>query len=154
MKVDNTSLWGFKMTQYVYSAKYNSFFPVEILGAYRDNQWDISDVCEIDSEVAKEFMCEAPTGKERIAGNDGMPAWGDKPAPTQDELTAIATQKKVALRITADAEITWRQDAMDAGIATEDETAALAEWKKYRVLLMRVDTTKPEWPILPGEQAS
>ncbi|EGN1626406.1 tail fiber assembly protein, partial [Salmonella enterica] len=35
--------------------------------------------------------------------------------------------------------------------------AALTEWKKYRVLLMRVDTSKvPEinWPTPPGEQAS
>ncbi|HAE7767435.1 TPA_asm: tail fiber assembly protein, partial [Salmonella enterica subsp. houtenae serovar 45:g,z51:-] len=46
------------------------------------------------------------------------------------------------------------QDAVDAGIATDEETAALADWKKYRVLLMRVDTAKPEWPTLPGEQAS
>ncbi|MEF4955483.1 tail fiber assembly protein, partial [Escherichia coli] len=40
--------------------------------------------------------------------------------------------------------------AVDAGIATEDETAALSEWKKYRVLLMRVDTSKPEWPEKPA----
>ncbi|MBA8060821.1 tail fiber assembly protein, partial [Citrobacter sp. RHBSTW-00104] len=34
------------------------------------------------------------------------------------------------------------------------ETAALSEWKKYRVLLMRVDTSKPDWPTPPVEQAS
>ncbi|WP_244173056.1 tail fiber assembly protein [Kosakonia pseudosacchari] len=31
--------------------------------------------------------------------------------------------------------------------------ACLAEWKKYRVLLMRVDTAAPQWPT-PREQAS
>ncbi|TXU80301.1 tail fiber assembly protein, partial [Enterobacter roggenkampii] len=47
-------------------------------------------------------------------------------------------------------EISWRQDAVDAGIATDEETAALVEWKQYRVLLMRVDITKPVWPTPPA----
>lgn len=63
-------------------------------------------------------------------------------------------QKKKVLRAIADAEIDWLQDAVDAGIATEEETAALTEWKKYRVMLMRVDTSKPGWPTPPGERAS
>ncbi|MCW6599421.1 tail fiber assembly protein, partial [Yersinia ruckeri] len=49
-------------------------------------------------------------------------------------------------------EIAWRQDAVDTGIATKEEAASLAEWKKYRILLMRVDTsTAPdiEWPLKP-----
>ncbi|EAO9832641.1 tail fiber assembly protein [Salmonella enterica] len=62
---------------------------------------------------------------------------------------AVAEREKTQLRTVADAEIAWRQDAVDAGIATEGETAALAEWKKYRVLLMRVDTTDPDWPTVP-----
>lgn len=63
-------------------------------------------------------------------------------------------QKKRALRAIADAEMDWLQDAVDAGIVTEEETTALTEWKKYRVMLMRVGPEKPDWPIPPGEQAS
>lgn len=96
----------------------------------------------------------APAGKMRVVGGDDLPAWGDLPAPTPEDVTAMAEQRKAALRAAADAEISWRQDAVDAGIATADETAALVEWKKYRVLLMRVDTTKPVWPQPPVEQAS
>ena len=59
-----------------------------------------------------------------------------------------------ALRSTADTEISWRQDAVDAGIATDEETAALSEWKKYRIMLMRVNTANPLWPMPPGGQAS
>ncbi|MGA3715764.1 tail fiber assembly protein, partial [Escherichia coli] len=47
-------------------------------------------------------------------------------------------------------EICWRQDAVDSGIASAEEINALAEWKKYRVLLMRVDISKApdiEWPV-------
>ncbi|NPF56150.1 tail fiber assembly protein, partial [Escherichia coli] len=44
------------------------------------------------------------------------------------------------------------QDAADLEIATEEETLLLEAWKKYRVLLNRVDTsTAPdiEWPTNP-----
>ncbi len=44
------------------------------------------------------------------------------------------------------------QDAADLEIATEEETSLLEAWKKYRVLLNRVDTsTAPdiEWPAIP-----
>lgn len=45
--------------------------------------------------------------------------------------------------------IGWRQDAADAEIAIDEEVSDLAAWKKYRVLLMRVDTTNPIWPEMP-----
>lgn len=81
--------------------------------------------------------------------------------PTDDELARInkaaavadAEIKKSQLRATAGDEIEWRQDAAGEGIATDDEIATLAEWKKYRVLLMRVDTSKApdiEWPPQPA----
>ncbi|EJT4846683.1 tail fiber assembly protein, partial [Salmonella enterica] len=31
-------------------------------------------------------------------------------------------------------------------MATDDEKAQIDEWKKYRVLVNRVDTTNPDWP--------
>ncbi|WP_368300816.1 tail fiber assembly protein [Kluyvera sichuanensis] len=67
---------------------------------------------------------------------------------------AAAVQKKNSLRAVADAEISWLQDAVDAEIATDEETALLAAWKTYRVQLMRVDTSKApdiEWPTPPVE---
>ncbi|HEA3398631.1 TPA: tail fiber assembly protein, partial [Escherichia coli] len=73
----------------------------------------------------------------------------EPPQPTQAELIASAEAKKVKLRANADAEIEWRQYAVDRGIATDDESAALDEWSLYRVLLMRVDTANPVWPTLP-----
>ena len=92
---------------------------------------------------------------------------GDKKEITEDEVNTIlnpplseaelveqAEAEKSQLRAIADDEIAWRQDAVDAEIATEEETAALAEWKKYRVQLMRVDTADPEWPTPPVQQAS
>lgn len=62
---------------------------------------------------------------------------------------ATAQLTHSALLTTANTEISWRQDAVDAEIATDEEVSDLAAWKKYRVLLMRVDTTNPIWPEMP-----
>ncbi len=140
-------------TNYIFSASINGFLPLvwreekEATGLWPD------DAIEISYEYYLKFTTDAPEGK--ILGSvDGLPAWVDIPQPTQDELIASAEATKLRLKSQADAEIAWRQDAVDAGIATDEETAALTEWKKYRVLLMRVDTAKPVWPTPPGEQAS
>ncbi|KGM61337.1 putative tail fiber assembly protein [Escherichia coli G3/10] len=54
--------------------------------------------------------------------------------------------------LTARLHIAPLQDAVDLEIATEEETSLLEAWKKYRVLLNRVDTSTAqdiEWPALP-----
>lgn len=68
--------------------------------------------------------------------------------------TTQATQQKESLLAMAASKIAPLQDAVDLDIATEAETALLLAWKKYRVLLNRVDTSKPEWPTPPNIQAS
>jgi len=81
-----------------------------------------------------------------------LPAWVDIPPPTHEQLNVEASAKKNQLRAAADTEIEWRQDAVDADIATEEEAATLAASKKYRVLLMRIDTSKApdiSWPEKP-----
>ena len=48
------------------------------------------------------------------------------------------------------------QDAVDLEIASKEEITLLTEWKKYRVLLSRVDTSKApdiEWPEVPDNVA-
>ncbi len=67
---------------------------------------------------------------------------------------AAAEQKKAFLLAEANIAIAPLQDAFDLDMATDAEKALLLAWKKYRVLLMRVDTAKPVWPTPPGEQAS
>ncbi|EFH7952235.1 TPA: tail fiber assembly protein [Escherichia coli] len=46
------------------------------------------------------------------------------------------------------------QDAADLEIVIEEETSLREAWKKYRVLLNRVDTSVApdiEWPTSPAE---
>ncbi|HHX3894349.1 TPA: tail fiber assembly protein [Citrobacter freundii] len=73
---------------------------------------------------------------------------------SQEELRAQAEAKKTELLSAAAVAIAPLQDAVDEGMATVEETAALSEWKRYRVKVMRVDTIKPEWPLLPDIKAS
>lgn len=66
---------------------------------------------------------------------------------------AQATATKSALIKSAAAKIEPLQDAVDLGMATDDEKARFNAWRKYRVLLARVDTsTAPAilWPGIPG----
>ncbi|MGY0264566.1 tail fiber assembly protein [Citrobacter freundii] len=142
------------MMEFGYSKRTNAFYDMSRKDLFIEAGTWPGDVMEVGQNIADEFMQTPPVGKQRISRDDGLPAWGDIPPPTHEQIEVVAGQQKAALRITADAEISWRQDAVDAGIATEEETAALSEWKKYRVLLMRVDTAKPEWPTPPVEQAS
>ncbi|RMA07996.1 tail fiber assembly protein [Providencia stuartii] len=74
------------------------------------------------------------------------------PPVSKEQLIAEAEQQKQALLAEANNAIAPLQDAIDLEIATEKETAALQEWKKYRVLLNRVDTSLAhdiDWPQKP-----
>lgn len=108
---------------------------------------DKKSVYAYEDDVDEKYM---KSGLTEISDTEALAL--ANPAPTQTELVAQAEQKKAALRLAADAEIEWRQYAVDKGIATDEESAALDEWSLYRVLLMRVDTTKPEWPTPPAAE--
>ncbi|MFE4112694.1 tail fiber assembly protein [Kosakonia sp. YIM B13611] len=139
----------------VYSPSEHIIYNAAFYADYqRAGTWP-ADGIEVSDEDAVTFNGRnEPTGK-MVDYQNGALYWVDRPAPelTKEQMIALAEQKKTSLRATADAEISWRQDALDAEIATEEESAVLTEWKKYRVLLMRVDTTTAPvivWPEIPA----
>ncbi|PHM54510.1 tail fiber assembly protein [Xenorhabdus sp. KK7.4] len=74
------------------------------------------------------------------------------PPPTAEQLQHRAEREKQSLMDTATIALTPLQDAVDLDMATKEEKAALLKWKKYRVLLNRVDcSTAPDivWPEQP-----
>lgn len=134
-----------------FSAATNGFYADELRDRYELSGTLPSDLVVISGEDYKTYTGTPPEGKV-LGTADGQPAWVDAPQPTRDELVANAESEKAILRSFADAAITPLQDAVDTDMATEEETAALSEWKKYRVLLMRIDTsTAPDitWPEKP-----
>lgn len=125
-------------------------------GFYGDNTPDEKipgSVVRISDDEGQRILDSQINGRIQPDDN-GFPVLVPYHELTQDEQQELAEQKRRALKSVADTEISWRQDAVDAGIATEEETAALTEWKKYRVMLMRVDPEKPDWPTPPGKLAS
>lgn len=145
------------MNEFYYSPTKNAFYcelhqeQYALAGTWPD------DAVAVDESVYTEFAATtAPTGQMRVAGADGMPEWGDIPAPTKEELIALAGKEK-ELRISeASAKISPLQDAVDLGMATDEEVVQLTEWKKYRVLLNRVDISEApdiDWPEVPGDVA-
>lgn len=79
---------------------------------------------------------------------DGKAWVKDEAAETAAQLREAEETKKRLLQ-TASEKIAPLQDAVDLGIATDEEKSQLAEWKKYRVLVNRVDTSNPDWPDVP-----
>ena len=107
-------------------------------------------VCITDSEAQR--ILDGQVNGQIQPGDDGFPLLVPYPELTKTEQQERAEQKRQALKSIADSEISWRQDAVDADIATDKEASELVAWKKYRVLLMRVDTTTApdiSWPVKP-----
>lgn len=74
------------------------------------------------------------------------------PVKTKEDYIAEANAKRIAFLRRASYHIGVLQDAVDLDMATDDEKTLLLAWKKYRVLLSRVDTsTAPDidWPEIP-----
>lgn len=108
-----------------------------------------------ESEVNE--LGELPESVTTIAPDVEFPKWNgkkwvtDKAAKRESDIAA-AEAKKQNLIAEATAMIAPLQDAAEFGIATPEEESALKEWKKYRVLLSRIDTsTAPDikWPLKP-----
>lgn len=75
-----------------------------------------------------------------------------KKIKTHEQIVTEAESEKQALMAEATTVIAPLQDAVDLGIATPEEESALKEWKKYRVLLNRIDTSAApdiKWPVKP-----
>ncbi|MFL6613646.1 MAG: tail fiber assembly protein [Pantoea agglomerans] len=74
------------------------------------------------------------------------------PSTEADNAVLIASSRLAAEMDVANRTIAPLQDAVDISIATDDETTRLSEWKRYRVALSRIDTSKApdiEWPVMP-----
>jgi len=136
---------------YVYSPSTNGMYPISMKPDYvRAGSWP-KDAIEISDDIYNEFSQNPPDGKMRSAV-DGLPSWVDVPLPTESELIAEAEGMKAALMYEATLMIDPLQDAVDLEMATSEEKKLLNEWKKYRVLLNRINVAEVSgiaWPEKP-----
>lgn len=87
--------------------------------------------------------------------NNGWMFNGSDVFPVQETMESAASKKSSLLAVAA-AEIAPLQDAADIDIATDEELMRLMAWKKYRVMLSRIDVSKApeiEWPEVPEDVA-
>ncbi|EKS6928730.1 MULTISPECIES: tail fiber assembly protein [Enterobacter] len=118
--------------------------------------YDASSIFPID-QIVVEVLPENVPDRFVDAGNN---AFGDSfifdkgkiiTAPVDYELKA--QRKKQELLAYANNIIELLKDAIDLGMATEEEKNTLLAWRKYRVFLLRVDTSHISniiWPITPS----
>lgn len=78
--------------------------------------------------------------------------WVTDTVSQKAEQVAQAKAVKYTLQREAEQSIRPLERAKQLGIATDEELAALTEWERYSVFLMRVDTSKApdiDWPVVP-----
>ncbi|EPQ7199440.1 MULTISPECIES: tail fiber assembly protein [Providencia] len=112
---------------------------------------------ETRQPVEVDFIGDLPETLTLLEPKTEFDKWNGKKWVTDTEaqkaaLIAQAEQEKSQRLDEANNMLTYLQDSIDTGLATDEEAAALQAWKKYRVLLNRVDTSLApniEWPEKP-----
>lgn len=108
---------------------------------------------QVGDKLPDDVVSVAPEG--HFVKWDGKKWVHDADAEKIAQITQ-ATQQKESLLALAASKIAPLQDAVDLDIATEAEAALLLAWKKYRVLLNRInpnDTPDINWPEQPAERS-
>ncbi|WP_083764685.1 tail fiber assembly protein [Sodalis glossinidius] len=124
----------------------------ETNGVIRSMGYDISGFCPEGCSVAE--VSEWP---EEAAANRKWCFLNGQVVPrvyTADELMEQATHKRDYRLEQAAKIIAPLQDAVDLDMATDAEKVTLLAWKKYRVLLNRLDISSApdiDWPDPPSE---
>jgi len=105
---------------------------------------------------------EVPDGTPVNAGFTYADGKFTAPPPSAEDIEYERTQalnrnssSKQTLMNEASQRISVLQDAVDLEMATDEEAAALPLWKRYRVLLSRVDADTADdikWPDKPQPQ--
>ena len=112
---------------------------------------------ETGAESTVTEIGDIPDNHTLLKPNSEFDSWDgeawvlDENKQHQHDVDVAAVQKKQLLS-EANEQISYLQDAVDAEIATEQETQLLAEWKKYRVLINRIDVNQApniDWPNKP-----
>ena len=112
---------------------------------------------ETGGETILQEVGEIPDGFTELKPTSEFDSWDgkkwqfDKNKQHQYEVNQ-ASIKKNQLLSEAASQLSYLQDAIDSQIASEQEAQLLVEWKKYRVLINRIDielAPNIEWPNQP-----
>ncbi|WP_083860563.1 tail fiber assembly protein [Chromobacterium haemolyticum] len=155
-----------------FSKSMMAFFPDTLRAAYEKNGCWPEDAVPIADELYERVALLRPVESTLVINpNNGLPdltdsprpspahwwngaAWEATPAAEAECQRANAERELDRRRAAADAAIAPLEDAVELGMATADELAALKAWKRCRVLLTRVPQQAGypgavDWPSTP-----
>lgn len=136
-----------------YSATTNGFYLEDDFKLYAAAGTLPDDLVEITNELFESCM-NAPNCNSHIEPDaNGLPSVVED-IQTAEQIKSAIDGQISGLSSLASLRIAPLQDAVDLGIATEEETTLLTAWKTYRVALNRVPTqagypTTIDWPEQP-----
>lgn len=118
-----------------------------------------ADAQQISEELYRQVMTDRPADKIIVAGPSGLPELSDPPAPTVDQLAAVArAQRDTLLRTVYDPAVAMLQRAarLDPDNA-EQYAAKLAEFDAWAVALQAVPEQAGfpqniDWPQQPSTE--
>lgn len=115
----------------VYSALNNSFFAKNDVEKYEEAGWKLADVVDVTYDAYLEFIEDRTLqGKVRIAGDDGLPAWGGIPPKPNYELrrAALARLSSIYQGDIEKLNLAWLASAVSDGInETTKKDSVLAQ---------------------------
>lgn len=141
------------MNKYLYDAETNAFYPIEKKAGYEAvGMWPKKGI-EVDEILFSKFQ-SPPAGKIRIGGADGMPAWGDIPPLTKDEIIGQAISEKAFKIAEANAYMNEKQWPGKAALfrLKDDDKIQYGLWLDYLDELEAVNPAiAPDitWPSQP-----
>ncbi|EDS5484643.1 DUF4376 domain-containing protein [Salmonella enterica subsp. enterica] len=142
---------------YFYSAVKNAFFPDELRDAYQNAGTWPQDATEVDESVFATYSASPPQGKQRAAGQDGLPCWVDIPLPDtedarrrkHDEINAWRDSQENANHV-----FTFNGRNWDYGIATQQRLTLSVQAAKQNRLpedFIWTDADNNDVPMTAGE---
>lgn len=143
---------------YHYSPSQNAFFPDSLKPVYIDAGTFPDDTREVDDDVWLEFAGNhPPEGKQRAAGQDGLPCWVDIPLPDtedarrrkHDEINAWRNDQENANYV-----FTFNGRNWDYGIATQQRLTLSVQAAKQNRLpedFIWTDADNNDVPMTAGE---
>lgn len=136
--------------QYYYSAVNNAFYPTVLRQKYAE-RWPDDAVSVSDSVFNEYGISIPPDGKIRVAGSDGLPAWGDIPPPALEQVIATNTIIFNRLMTTATVAAFAVQSSAMVGNPRDGDSDRLLQLQQYLDALRDVDLTQqvPDWPPAP-----
>ncbi|EPH0495428.1 TPA: tail fiber assembly protein [Enterobacter asburiae] len=148
-------LLGVNVNTYFYSAKHNSFFPLELKDDYINGIGWPEDAVEVTEQVYSKFTGEPPKGQKRVAGKNGLPEWEDIPPPTHEEIVAHAEVERQSRTDAANDYINSNQWPGKAALGRLNDTdkAKYNAWLDYLDSIGAVDVSAApdlNWPTPPG----